>query len=106
MRKNSINKRILIIKTFHQNQLSIAVTMRKLRKIFERNNMKTKLSVYGAVNVIEKRGGWLYMTGTRMHHSLLQEPLKMVLLLIIVAKTINQLQTDAVLRRLGFKEQL
>lgn len=56
MEKYSINQRVLIVKTFYQNQSSITVTMRKLREIFGRNNVPTKRTIYRVVNDFEERG--------------------------------------------------
>ena len=56
MERYSTNQRVLVVKTFYQNQSSITVTLRKLRQILGRNNVPTKATVYRIVREFEERG--------------------------------------------------
>ncbi|KAI8123095.1 hypothetical protein CVS40_6188 [Lucilia cuprina] len=88
MEKYSINQRVLIVKTFYQNQSSITVTMRKLREIFGETNVPTKRTILRVVNDFEEEG----LSAENITAA--QESVK----------TIHQHQFDAVLRSLVFKE--
>lgn len=71
-------------------------------RYFWRNNVSTTHTIYDLVNDFEKTGD-LWLKGPSIDHSVLQNWVKIFLLLKKVFTTIHQLQFDAVFRSVVFK---